>query len=219
MWRARSPLPRASPGRIAIENLEIASPAGCTMLAERKVEVKAGERILIVGEPGTGKTLLFRALAGLWPWGAGRVSHPEGEDVFYMPRTPYLPPGTLREALAYPSAVDKFKAEHYSAALARLGLESLEPLLDVSKRWDHELNEDEQQRLAFATLLLHAPHWVLIDEVLDGLDEESLSVSRTCSRRISAASVSFISVGKRHVITCFPGWSISSRIPPCGACP
>lgn len=162
------------PGRIAIEDLEIASPAGCTMLAERRVEVKAGERILIVGEPGTGKTLLFRALAGLWPWGAGRVSHPEGEDVFYMPRTPYLPPGTLREALAYPSAVDSFKAADYSAALARLGLESLEPLLDVSKRWDHELNEDEQQRLAFATLLLHAPHWVLIDEVLDGLDEESL---------------------------------------------
>ncbi len=162
------------PGRIVIENLEIASPAGCTMLAERKVEVKAGERILIVGEPGTGKTLLFRALAGLWPWGAGRVSHPEGENIFYMPRTPYLPPGTLREALCYPSSVDTFKAEHYSAALARLGLEGLEPLLDVSKRWDHELNEDEQQRLAFATLLLHAPHWVLIDEVLDGLDEESL---------------------------------------------
>jgi len=162
------------PGRIAIENLEIASPGGCTMLAERKIEVKAGERVLIVGEPGTGKTLLFRALAGLWPWGAGRVSQPAGEDVFYMPRTPYLPPGTLREALAYPSAVDKFNAGHYSAALARLGLEGLEPLLDVSKRWDHELNEDEQQRLAFATLLLHAPRWVLIDEVLDGLDEESL---------------------------------------------
>jgi vitamin B12/bleomycin/antimicrobial peptide transport system ATP-binding/permease protein len=162
------------PGRIAIENLEIASPGGCTMLAERKIEVKAGERVLIVGEPGTGKTLLFRALAGLWPWGAGRVSQPAGEDVLYMPRTPYLPPGTLREALAYPSAVDKFNAGHYSAALARLGLEGLEPLLDVSKRWDHELNEDEQQRLAFATLLLHAPRWVLIDEVLDGLDEESL---------------------------------------------
>ena len=161
------------PGQIAIEDLEIASPAGCTLLAERKVEVKAGDRVLIVGEPGTGKTLLFRALAGLWPWGAGRVSHPEGEEIFYMPRTPYLPPGTLREALAYPSGVDKFSAQDYSGALARLGLESLEPLLDVSKRWDRELTEDEQQRLAFATLLLHAPHWVLIDEVLDALDEDS----------------------------------------------
>ena len=75
-----------------------------------------------------------------------------------MPRTPYLPPGTLREALAYPSSVDKFQAQDYSGALARLGLESLQPQLDVSKRWDRELNEDEQQRLAFATLLLHAPH-------------------------------------------------------------
>ncbi|HEY6926739.1 MAG TPA: ABC transporter ATP-binding protein/permease [Steroidobacteraceae bacterium] len=181
------------PGRITIENLEIASPAGCTMLAERKVEVKGGERILIVGEPGTGKTLLFRALAGLWPWGAGRVTHPRGEDVFYMPRTPYLPPGTLREALAYPSDVGKFQAEHYSAALARLGLESLEPLLEVSKRWDHELNEDEQQRLAFATLLLHEPRWVLIDEVLDGLDEESLQrVKDVLKTDLSSTGVVYI---------------------------
>jgi putative ATP-binding cassette transporter len=181
------------PGRITIENLEIASPAGCTMLAERKVEVKAGERVLILGEPGTGKTLLFRALAGLWPWGAGRVCHPEGEELFYMPRTPYLPPGTLREALAYPSAVSAFKAEDYSGALTRLGLESLDHLLDVSKRWDHELTEDEQQRLAFATLLLHAPHWVLIDEVLDSLDEESLArVTEVLTKDLQSTGVVYI---------------------------
>jgi vitamin B12/bleomycin/antimicrobial peptide transport system ATP-binding/permease protein len=181
------------PGRITIENLEIASPAGCTMLAERKVEVKAGERILIVGEPGTGKTLLFRALAGLWPWGSGRVAHPEGEELFYMPRTPYLPPGTLREALAYPSAVEKFKAEDYSRALARLGLESLEPSLEISKRWDHELTEDEQQRLAFAALLLHAPHWVLIDEVLDALDDESLErVTEVLTKDLQRTGVVYI---------------------------
>ena len=181
------------PGRISIENLEIASPAGCTMLAERKVEVKAGERVLIVGEPGTGKTLLFRALAGLWPWGAGRVSHPKGEELFYMPRTPYLPPGTLREALAYPSGVDKFTAQDYSSALNRLGLETLEPLLDVAKRWDHELNEDEQQRLAFASLLLHAPHWVLIDEVLDSLDEDSLQrVSEVLTKDLERTGIVYI---------------------------
>src|SRR6185312_9807455 len=170
-----------------------ASPGGCTMLAERKVEVKAGERILIVGEPGTGKTLLFRALAGLWPWGAGRVSHPQGEELFYMPRTAYLPPGTLREALAYPSTVDKFKSADYSGALARLGLEHLEALLDVGKRWDHELTEDEQQRLAFATLLLHAPHWVLIDEVLDSLDPDSLErVSEVLTKDLRHAGIVYI---------------------------
>jgi len=181
------------PGRILIEALEIASPAGCTLLAERKIEIRAAERVLIVGEPGTGKTLLFRALAGLWPWGAGRVVHPKDEELFYMPRTPYLPPGTLREALAYPSTVDKFEAPAYSVALTRLGLESLEPLLDVAKRWDRELSEDEQQRLSFATLLLHAPQWVLIDEVLDSLDDETLErVSQVLNQDLEHTGVIYI---------------------------
>jgi putative ATP-binding cassette transporter len=160
-----------APGMISIEELEIASPAGATMLKEKKVEIKAGERILIVGESGTGKTLLFRALAGLWPWGAGRIAHPRGEKLLYMPRTSYLPPGTLREVLAYPSTTETFEAAAYANALIRLKLERLVPMLDVSRRWDRELSEDEQQTLAFARVLLHAPPWVVIDEVLDSLDE------------------------------------------------
>jgi putative ATP-binding cassette transporter len=81
----------------------------------------------------------------------------------------------------------------YSGALARLGLESLEPLLDISKRWDRELNEDEQQRLAFATLLLHAPHWVLIDEVLDSLDDESLQrVSEVLRQDLARTGIIYI---------------------------
>src|SRR6266436_8111863 len=161
------------PDKISIDDLEIASPAGATMLEEKKVEIKAGERVLIVGESGTGKTLLFRALAGLWPWGAGRITRPRGEEILGMPRTPYLPPGTLREVLAYPSATETFEAAAYVNALVRLKLDRLEPLMDVSRRWDHELSEDEQQTLAFARVVLHAPPWVLIDEVLDSLDENA----------------------------------------------
>jgi putative ATP-binding cassette transporter len=160
------------PGEIRIEDLEIASPAGCTMLEEKKVRIEAGERVLIVGETGTGKTLLFRALAGLWPWGAGRVVHPKGEELLCMPRTPYLPPGTLREILAYPSQTDAFEAPAYANALARLKLDRLVPMLDSAERWERELNEDEQQILAFARVVLHAPPWVLIDEVLDSLDAD-----------------------------------------------
>jgi vitamin B12/bleomycin/antimicrobial peptide transport system ATP-binding/permease protein len=161
------------PGKISVDDLEIASPAGATMLEEKKVEIKAGERVLIVGESGTGKTLLFRALAGLWPWGAGRITRPRGQEILCMPRTPYLPPGTLREVLAYPSATETFEAAAYEKALVRLKLDRLEPLMDVSRRWDHELSEDEQQTLAFARVVLHAPPWVLIDEVLDSLDENA----------------------------------------------
>jgi putative ATP-binding cassette transporter len=162
-----------NPGKISIDDLEIASPAGTTMLAEKKIEIEAGARVLIVGESGTGKTLLFRALAGLWPWGGGRVTRPRGEELLYMPRTPYLPPGTLREVLAYPSTTDRFEAADYGAALTRLKLERLVPMLDITHRWDREFSEDEQQTIAFARLLLHAPPWVLIDEVLDSLDDDA----------------------------------------------
>ncbi len=161
------------PGRIRIDDLEIASPAGATMLQEKQIEIGAGDRVLIVGESGTGKTLLFRALAGLWPWGAGRVARPPGEEILYMPRTPYLPPGTLREVLAYPAATAAFEPAAFTQALNRLHLQRLVPLLDESRRWDRELSEDEQQTVAFARLVLHAPPWVLIDEVLDSLDEEA----------------------------------------------
>ena len=76
-----------APGRIAIDDLEISSPTGCTKLKERHVEVQGGERVLIAGESGAGKTLLFRALARLWPWGSGQVTLPKGESILYMPRT------------------------------------------------------------------------------------------------------------------------------------
>jgi putative ATP-binding cassette transporter len=143
------------------------------MLEEKKVAIKAGERVLIVGESGTGKTLLFRALAGLWPWGAGRVIHPQGEELLYMPRTAYLPPGTLREILAYPAATESFESDAFAGALRRLKLDRLVPMLDVPQRWDRELSEDDQQSLAFSRVVLHAPPWLLIDEVLDSLDEDA----------------------------------------------
>ncbi|HZR03116.1 MAG TPA: ABC transporter ATP-binding protein/permease [Burkholderiales bacterium] len=158
------------PGRMSIDDLEIASPAGCTMLAERSVDIGAGERIIILGEPGVGKTLLFRALAGLWPWGAGRIARPRDEAVLYMPLKPYLPPGTLKEVLAYPHNPDRFDPAAYADALERFGLGRLVPNLDFSGRWDRRLGEDEQQALMLARLLMHAPRWVVIDEVIDAVD-------------------------------------------------
>jgi putative ATP-binding cassette transporter len=162
-----------SPDEMAFENLEIASPAGCTMLEERKVGVKAGERVLVVGEPGAGKTLLFRALAGLWPWGAGRIGRPRGATLFFMPRQPYLPPGTLREVLAYPQSVENFEPHAFTDALERVGLARLAPMLDRTSQWNPELNWDDQQRLMLARLLIHKPGWVVIDELLDAIDGET----------------------------------------------
>lgn len=165
------------PGKFVIENLEVTSPESTDKLKERRVEVRAGERVLILGMRGTGKTQLFRALAGLWPWGGGRVLRPEGEQIFYVPRgTPYIPHGTLREVLAYPSKVDRFPNDaDFVYALRRMGLGRLVPIIDsVALRWDRELRHDEQLALAFARILLHAPPWVVIDDTFGSLDGETL---------------------------------------------
>jgi putative ATP-binding cassette transporter len=166
---------QGAPGRITIENLEVASSTGTDMLKESKVEVQAGERVLIVGEPGTNKTQLFRALTGLWPWGAGRVERPKDEAILYIPRgTPYLPRATLREVLAYPIEVERFDHDAFAHALSRLGLERLVPALDMTRRWDRELSADEQLTLAFARVVLQAPPWILIDDTLRSLDGDAL---------------------------------------------
>jgi putative ATP-binding cassette transporter len=133
--------------------------------------------VLILGAPGTGKTQLFRALAGLWPWGAGRITRPKGEQIFYLPRgTPYMPRGTLREVLAYPSKAESFGEAAFARALYRLGLERLAPLLDTTHRWDRELSQDEQLCLAVARILLQNPPWVLIDGTFGMLDDDVLDL-------------------------------------------
>jgi putative ATP-binding cassette transporter len=161
-------------GQFGVNDLRISSPSGCTLLQEKKIQIKRGERVLIVGESGTGKTLLFRALAGLWPWGSGTVAHPADEEILYMPRTPYLPPGTLLEVLAYPKPTSDFESKACGDALARVGLERLTSKLGTTERWDRELNEDEQQALALARVIIHKAPWILIDEVLDSLDDTAL---------------------------------------------
>ncbi|HEY4445410.1 MAG TPA: ABC transporter ATP-binding protein/permease [Steroidobacteraceae bacterium] len=165
------------PGSISIEGLEIVSASNSDMLKETHVVVKTGERVLILGAPGTGKTQLFRALAGLWPWGAGSITRPAGEQIFYLPGgTPYMPRGTLREVLAYPLKAESFAESAFTRVLYRLGLERLAPLLDTTHRWDRELGRDEQLCLAIARILLQKPPWVLIDGTFGLLDDDVLEL-------------------------------------------
>jgi len=176
-FESRIDYAEGEPGAITIDHLKIVSSANADMLKETNVVVRAGERALILGAPGTGKTQLFRALAGLWPWGAGHIARPRGEQIFYLPRgTPYLPRGTLREVLAYPLKAESFSTGAFTRALYRLGLERLAPLLDETHRWDRELSQDEQLCLAFARMLIQTPPWVLIDGTLGSLDNDVLEL-------------------------------------------
>jgi putative ATP-binding cassette transporter len=159
---------------MTFEALEIKSPEGCTRLSEPHVEIKAGEHVLLTGDPGAGKTLFFRAVAGLWPWGGGRIGLPGDETPVLMPRTPYFAPGTLREILGQSAGGDKPADAELKAILTEVGLARLTGSLDKTARWEHELNEDEQRLLALAGMALRHPKWVIIDEALDTFDADTL---------------------------------------------
>ena len=159
--------------KIILDDLAIISPTGCSRLNEDHIEIAPSERVLIVGGHVSGKTSLFRAMAGLWPWGNGRISMPPAEGVMFMPKRPYLPDGALRDILAYPASAERFTEEQFCAALTRMELSHLSLGLDRVARWDKELTDPEQQGLAFARLLLHKPRWVVVDEAIGSLAPET----------------------------------------------
>ena len=180
---------------IRIEDLHVASPGGCVMLNEAQANLDPGERVLITGDNGEQKALLFRAVGGLWPWGSGRITTPARQSVMFVPVRAYVPPGLLREAVAYPHSADAYEAAAIAKALADVGLERLEPLLDTVERWDRQLTDDEKQRLAFARVILQKPLWVVVHDALDVLDPGS----RVRMRALLAgalADVGIINIGE-----------------------
>jgi putative ATP-binding cassette transporter len=181
---------------LAFRDLQIGHADGNVVIQEANAEIKAGEKVLIVGESGTGKSTLFRAIAGLWPWGAGEIRIPPRERMMFMPQRPYIPLGPLRAALAYPAAPKKFPDAAMKAALERCGLPHLVPRLEEEDRWDRVLSLGEQQRLAFARLLLHRPRWVFLDEATAALDEENQDVMMNLFKEELAESA-LVSIGHR----------------------
>ncbi|MBM3578813.1 MAG: ABC transporter ATP-binding protein/permease [Alphaproteobacteria bacterium] len=162
-----------SENALAVENLNIASPAGVSTLSEPHLMVAPGEHVLIVGDPGSGKTLLFRTMAGLWGAGDGAIHLPREGSVAFVSKQPYIPEFSLRGVLAYPRSSDAFSDENYKAALARVGLDHLTSFLDRVTRWDKELTDSEQQALAFARLLLYRPRFVIVDEAISSLSSDA----------------------------------------------
>ncbi|MER8426880.1 ABC transporter ATP-binding protein/permease [Mesorhizobium sp. M1403] len=186
-------------GSLTFEKLEIASPDGCTKLAEPHVEIRAGDRVMITGDPGAGKTLFFRAIAGLWPWGSGRIGMPAGEAPIFVPRTPYFPLGRLREVLNHSDGAAEASDAEISEVLADVGLQRLSSSLDHSARWERELSDDEQRLLAFARLALRRPKWVIIDEALDAFDGATLrQVLSMLDKRLSDAAILNIGRGQHN---------------------
>lgn len=151
---------------------DISVHLGADAILERvSLAVTPGSRIGIVGPNGRGKTTLLRALAGIWPFGRGRIELPARARMLFLPQRPYLPLGSLRAATSYPEPEGAFPDERIIEVLRLLGLGHLEARLDEVESWDDQLSGDEQQRLALGRALLYEPEWLFLDKATSELDE------------------------------------------------
>lgn len=189
-------------GNLVFEGVRILRPDGQIIIKDASATVFPGDRVLIVGETGAGKSTLFRAIAGLWPWGSGTIMTPPLEDMAFLPQRPYLPLGTLRYALTYPIASNTFTDAEVKQALERVDLGRFVAVLDQEGRWDRELSLGEQQRLAFARLILHKPQWVFLDEATAALDQESQHCVMTLFSE-ELKSTTLLSIGHRPDIAVY----------------
>jgi putative ATP-binding cassette transporter len=158
---------------LRLRNLSITLDNGTEVLKEAEVTIGPGEKVLVVGESGTGKSSLVRAIAGLWPWGGGEIQYHDHLSFFLLPQRSYLPIGNLRRAVSYPSAPDTFDDATLVDALNAVGLESFVDRLEEDAPWDQILSGGEKQRLAFARLLVQKPDVVVLDEATSALDPAS----------------------------------------------
>jgi ABC superfamily ATP binding cassette transporter len=183
---------------LTLENLTVALPSGTELLSQCTLSLPQGAHVLVTGVSGAGKSTLLRTLAGIWPYGSGRITTPQNMRRLFLPQRPYLPLGTLRRALFYPRTSTKNDAE--TARILRLvGLEQFAARLDETDDWSRILSLGEQQRLAFARVLLIRPDWIFLDEATSALDEpRERALYDILKQELPTASI--ISVGHRSTL-------------------
>jgi len=156
---------------LRFEQLRLTRHSGEILIDRLDTVINAGERVLVDADSALA-TKLFKAIAGLWPWGNGRIGLPGDEPMFFMPPRPYLPEGRLREAISYPSCDGSFPDQELEDLLKLADLDELIADLDRSDNWSKSLSREQQQRLGLVRLLLNKPSWVLLQEPFDSLDPE-----------------------------------------------
>jgi len=187
---------------LRLRDLSVTLDDGTAVVDDADIAIKPGERVLVAGESGTGKSTLVRAIAGLWPWGGGTIEVQQGAKLMLLPQRPYIPIGTLRRAATYPDAADSRSVEEVAKAFRRVGLGHLVERIDEEGPWDQTLSGGEKQRLAFARIFLHNPDIVVLDEATAALDPKSQdALMALLSER--PQDTTLVSVGHRPELEAF----------------
>ncbi|WP_321915902.1 ABC transporter ATP-binding protein/permease [Paraburkholderia sp. J11-2] len=187
---------------LATEHLKLALPNGMPLSEVRDIAIKPGSRWLVRGPSGAGKSTLMRALAGLWPFGEGSIDAPVDARMMFIPQQSYLPIGTLKAALTYPSPADDYSDEDCRDALRACRLEEYADRLGESAHWSRVLSPGEQQRLAGARVLLHKPDYLFLDEATSALDPDNESrLYKLFVERLPKAAI--VSVAHRESLAAY----------------
>jgi len=186
---------------LTLSGLTVNLPDGRALARIETLAFDPGQPTLLVGPSGSGKSTLFRAIAGIWPFGEGKIAEPEAR-LMLLPQRPYIPMGSLRAAIAYPSPSGKFTEATMREALEAAGLASLADRLDETDNWQMRLSGGEQQRLAIVRALLAAPDWLFLDEATSALDETSeAEIYRAIARKLPKTTL--VSIGHRTTLSAF----------------
>jgi putative ATP-binding cassette transporter len=189
--------PQAGPqAGISLDEVAIEDGSGRPLIADATLTVRPGETMHISGESSTGKSVLVRALAGLWPCARGTLRVPDRARLMITPQKGYLPLGSLKGALLYPDPDLAPGDERLAAALERVGLGTLATRLDEVARWDQVLANGERQRLGIARLLIHEPDIAILDDALSAL-EDPVQADLLSSLRQDLPGATIISLGRR----------------------
>ena len=173
------------------------------LLRDLSLEVSPRQRVLVVGPSGCGKSSFLRMVSGLWPPASGSVERPPVGELLFIPQKPYMILGSLREQLCYPMPSDRFSDEQLRHVLEQVRLGELVqryPDLEIKQDWPRLLSLGEQQRLAFARLLLNSPRFVVLDEATSALD---VATERHLYGLLAEREMAFVSVGHRPTLTAF----------------
>jgi putative ATP-binding cassette transporter len=173
------------------------------LIRDLSLEVGFNQRVLVVGPSGCGKTSLLRMVSGLWPPAAGQVERPPLLELLFIPQKPYMILGSLREQLCYPQNPSRFTDEHLRSVLEEVCLQELVqryPDFDIKQDWQRLLSLGEQQRLAFARLLLNSPRFVVLDEATSALD---VTTEKRLYQLLTQREMAFVSVGHRPTLKAF----------------